>query len=98
MAHQVVLLYDSDTSEFVKVDDDHSAAYSGAGSNTPSVAFHYGSMDWASSNFGPSVTLRAIVVGNSISTTYCQYGKGDTLVECHTCGSFFEPDTYCPGC
>jgi hypothetical protein len=98
MAHQVVLLYDSDTSKFLEVDGDHSVGHSGVGSNTPSVASHSESMDWASSIFGLSVILEAIDVGSSISTAYCQCGKEDTLVECHTCGSFCEPDTYCPGC
>ena len=76
MANQVVLLYDSDTSEFVEVDGNDSAGHSGPGSNS------------LSGTFGD---------GSSISTAYCQCDE-DTLVECHTCGSFFEPDTVCPCC
>jgi hypothetical protein len=34
------------------------------------------------------------------SVEYCQCSdsEDDPLVECLTCGSLFELDTYCPGC
>ena len=47
MAHQVVLLYDSDTSEFVEVGSDDNACHSGTGSN--SLSWTSGAIDVGSS-------------------------------------------------
>jgi hypothetical protein len=76
-----VIGYSSDSSKFVNVDDDISLGLSGTGSNDPSMSLHSESVDLAS----------------SISTTYCQCKNEDSLVECLTCGSYFELDTFCPG-
>jgi hypothetical protein len=92
MAHQVVLLYDSDMSEFIEVDGDHSAGHSGADSNS--------SIDWAPSISRPNMSSKSesIDVASAISTAYYQCVEEDSLVECPTCGSYFELDTFYPRC
>jgi hypothetical protein len=101
MAHQVVLGYSSDSSEYVDVEGGISPALSGARNNStrgPSISSD--SVDWPSSIFGPSVSSDAVSVdmGSSISTAYSQCRDKDTLVECLSCSSYFELDTFCPSC
>ena len=84
MAHQIIIEISSDSSEFAEEDDVSSADSSVAGS------FPSGSSGpWATSVSGPSVS------SDSESVAYCQCEEG-TLVECSTCGSFFDIDTVCP--
>ena len=84
MAHQILIVISSDSSEFVEEEDVGSPIHSDAGSN-PSVF----SSSWASSISGP------LVPSNSELVAYCQYEQG-TLAKCPTCGSFFDLDTICP--
>jgi hypothetical protein len=86
MAHQILIVISSDSSEYVEEDDVGSHVQSDAGSN-PSVS----SGSWSSSISGPPVS------SDSESVAYCQCEEG-TLVECPTCGSFFDLDTICPRC
>jgi hypothetical protein len=39
----------------------------------------------------------SVDVASAISTAYCQCVEEESLVECPTCGSYFEPDTFCLG-
>jgi hypothetical protein len=86
MAHQVLILISSDSSEYAEEEDVGSPVHSDAGSN-PSVS----SSSWASSISGPPVS------SDSEPVAYCQCKEG-TLAECPTCGSFFDLDTVCPRC
>jgi hypothetical protein len=86
MAHQVLVMISSDSSEYLEEDDVGSPVQSDAGSN-PSVF----SGSWGSCSFGPPVS------SDSDSVAYCQCEEG-TLAECSTCGSFFDIDTICPRC
>jgi hypothetical protein len=86
MAHQVLVMISSDSSEYLEEDDVGSPVQSDVGSN-PSVS----SRSWGSCNFGPPVS------SDSDSVAYCQCEEG-TLAECPTCGSFFDIDTICPRC
>jgi hypothetical protein len=83
MAHQIVIGYASDSSEFVKVHDDNSPSQSGEGNNSLSVSSH---SDWASSIFEPPVSsdseLELVDLASSNYTTYCQCEDEDFLVEC----------------
>jgi hypothetical protein len=101
MVHQVVLGYTSESSEYVDVEGNISPTRSGARSNIflgPSISSD--SEDFPSSIFGPSVSSDAdsVDIASSISTAYYQCRDEDTLVECLTCGSYFELGTFCPGC
>jgi hypothetical protein len=86
MAHQILVVISSDSSEYLKEDDVVSSAHSDAG-NSPSVS----SVSWGSS------ISRPLVSTDSESVAYCQCEEG-TLAECPTCGSFFDIDTVCPRC
>jgi hypothetical protein len=86
MAHQILIVISSDSSEYVEEDDVGSPIHSDAG-NSPSSS----SVSWGSSISGPPVST------DSESVAYCQCEEG-TLAECPTCGSFFDIDTVCPRC
>jgi RNA polymerase subunit RPABC4/transcription elongation factor Spt4 len=86
MAHQILVVISSDSSEYAKEEDVGSPVHSDAG-NSPSVS----SVSWNSSISGPPVST------DSESVAYCQCEEG-TLAECRTCGSFFDIDTICPRC
>jgi hypothetical protein len=86
MAHQILIVISSDSSEYVEEDDVGSPVHSDAG-NSPSSS----SVSWGSSISGPPVST------DSESVAYCQCEEG-TLAECPTCGSFFDIDTVCPRC
>jgi hypothetical protein len=80
-----------------------SPGHSGAGSNStqvPRVSSPSQSVDWATSISGPGVSSGSgsVDMDSSISTTYCQCRDEDYLVECLSCGSFFQLGTFCPGC
>jgi hypothetical protein len=91
MAHEIVIIFDSDSSEFVEIQDDRSPNHSGSGSSNS---------DWASSISGPPVisNSESVELASSSSTAYCLCEDEDFLVECLTCGSFFELGIFCPGC
>jgi hypothetical protein len=94
MAHQVVYGYASDSSEFVEVEEDTSPNHSGSGSSSsidPSMA---------SLISGPPVTSdsESVEMASTSSSAFCQCQHEDFLVECLTCGSFFDLGTFCPGC
>jgi hypothetical protein len=100
MAHQVVRGYISDSSEFVQVIDDDSAVQSGEGSNcTVSLSMSTYS-NWATSISRPpaSCDSESEDLATSKSTAFYQCQDEDILVECLSCGSFFELGTFCPGC
>ena len=86
MAHQILVVISSDSSEYVEEEDVGSPVHSEAGSN-PSVS----SSSWASSSSGPPIS------SNSRSVAYYQCEEG-TLAECPTYGSFFDLNTVCPKC
>jgi hypothetical protein len=86
MAHQIVVVISSDSSEYVGEEDVGSPVQSDAGSN-PSVS----RSSWSSSISGPPVS------SDSESVAYCQCEEG-TLAECPTCRSFYDIDTICPRC
>jgi hypothetical protein len=86
MAHQNVVVISSDSSEYLGEEDVGSPVQSDAESN-PSVS----RSSWSSSISGPPVS------SDSESVAYCQCEEG-TLVECPTCGSFYDIDTICPRC
>jgi hypothetical protein len=86
MAHHILVVLSSDSSENVEEDDVVSSVHSDA-RNSPSVS----SVSWGSSISGPPVST------DSESVAYCQYEEG-TLAECPTCGSFFDIDIVCPRC
>jgi hypothetical protein len=86
MAHQILIVISSDSSEYVEEDDVGSPVHSNAG-NSPSSSL----VSWGSSISGPPVST------DSESVAYCQCEEG-TLAECPTCGSFFDIDTVCPRC
>jgi hypothetical protein len=86
MAHQILVVISSDSSEYVEEDDVGSPDHSDARSN-PNVS----SGSWASSISRPHVSL------DSESIAYCQCEEG-TVAKCPTCGSFFDLDTICPRC
>jgi hypothetical protein len=74
MAHQVVIGYALDSSEFVEVEEDNSPNHSGAGSSSfvdHSVSSH---SDWASSISGPPVMSdsESMELVSINSTAYCQ--------------------------
>jgi hypothetical protein len=76
MAHQIVLVYSSDSSEFVEVNNDLNPSHSGLGSNSslgPNVSSHSRSVDWASNISGPSVSshLGSVDLASSIPIAYC---------------------------
>jgi hypothetical protein len=98
MAHQIVIGYASNSSEFVEVHDDNSPNYSGSGSSS-SVDLSVSS-DWVSSIFGPPVTSdsESVELASSSSIIYYQYEDEDFLVECLTCRSFIELGTFYLGC
>jgi hypothetical protein len=94
MAHQVVYGYAFDSSEFVEVEEDNSPNHSGSGSSSsvdPRVA---------SSISSPPVTFdsESVEMVGTNSSAFCQCQHEDFLVECLTCGSFFDLGTFCPGC
>jgi hypothetical protein len=64
------------------------------------VSSHSESIDWATSISGPSMSSESesVDVTSTIFTAYCQCVEEYSLVECLTCGSYFVPNTYCPGC
>jgi hypothetical protein len=85
MVHQIVLGYSLDSSKYVEVDDVISPSQRGADSNSflvPIVSSPSRLVDLASSSF----------------TAYCQCTDENSLIECLNCGSYFELDTFCPGC
>jgi hypothetical protein len=86
MAHQILIVISSDSSEYVEEDDVGSPVHSDAG-NSPSSS----SVSFGSSISGPPVST------DSESVAYCQCEEG-TLAECPSCGSFFDIDTICPRC
>jgi hypothetical protein len=86
MAHHILVVLSSDSSENVEEDDVVSSVHSDVG-NSPSMS----SVSWGSSISGPPVST------DSESVAYCQCEEG-TLAECPTCGSFFDIDTVCPRC
>jgi hypothetical protein len=86
MAHEIVVVISSDSSEYVEEEDVGSPIHSDAGSN-PSVSWS----SWSSSISGPPVSSDSELVA------YCQCEEG-TLAECPTCGSFYDIDTICPRC
>jgi hypothetical protein len=85
MAHQIVLGHSSDSLEFIEVEDDISSVHSGTSGNS-SLSLS------ESSNLGSGGS------DGSIDTAYCQYKDVNSLIECLTCGSYFELDTCCRGC
>jgi hypothetical protein len=72
MAHQIVISYTSDSSEFVEVHDDNSPSQSGEGNNSLCVSSH---SDWASSISRPLVSSdsesESVDLASSNSTAYC---------------------------
>ena len=86
MAHQIIIEISFDSSEFAEEDDVSSPDPSVAGSNP-----RESSGSWATSISGPPVS------SDSESLACCQCEEY-TLVECPTCGSFFDIDTICPLC
>jgi hypothetical protein len=86
MAHQILVVISSDSSEYVEEEDVGSPVHSDAG-NSPSMS----SVSWGSSISGPPVST------DFESVAYCQCEEG-TLAECPTCGSFFDIDTVCLRC
>jgi hypothetical protein len=86
MAHQILVVISSDSSEYVEEEDVGSPVQSDA-RNSPTVS---------SVSLGSSIS-RPPVSTDSKSVAYCQCEEG-TLAECPTCGSFFDIDTVCPRC
>jgi hypothetical protein len=79
MAHQIIVGYSSDSSEFVEADDEISST-----GNNDSLGL---------SESSHLVSLSGV---GSIDTVYCQYKNEDFLIECLTCGFYFELDTFYP--
>ena len=88
MAHQIIIEISSDSSDFVEEDNVSSIDSSRAGSYP-----NGSSGSWTTSVFGPLVSSDSESVAEFVA--YCQCEEG-TLVECPTCGSFFDIDTVCP--
>jgi hypothetical protein len=85
MACEILVGYSTDDSEEVEVDDETSTRYSRIdGRNFTS--------DNETSVSGP------VDSGDESADEYCQCPEEYTLVECLTCGSLFDIETYCPGC
>jgi hypothetical protein len=87
MASHIVVGYFSDTSEDVDVEAGYSSCCScegGVESSSRSLSLQSSMPQWIDDD----------LVG------YCQCSddEDDTLVEYLTCGSWFDLDTYCPGC
>jgi hypothetical protein len=90
MTHQVEHGSASESSEFLEVEDDASPVHSG---EAPSE-----SSEWASSIFGSPLFSESNDDVSSSPIAFCQCEDEDTLLECGTCGSFFELDTHCSRC
>jgi hypothetical protein len=87
MASQIVVGYLSDNLEDVDVQTEYSLYCSfmgGVESRSQSLSSYSSLLLWTDDN----------------SIEYYQYSdsEDDPLVECLTCGSWFELDTYCPSC
>jgi hypothetical protein len=87
MATEIVVGYLSDNSKDVDVENECSSCCSvvgGIDSRSQSLLSHSSLPLWADDDL----------------VNYCQYSdsEDDPLVECLTCVSWFELDTYCPGC
>jgi ABC-type taurine transport system substrate-binding protein len=102
MEHIIVISSSSDSSEFVEANDDNYPNQSYEGSDDSVGLSLSTESDWGSFLSGPSVTSDtesgSVGLASSNSTAYCQCALEDLLVECLSCGSFFELGTYCPGC
>jgi hypothetical protein len=85
MASRLIVGYFLDHLESVEIDNDCSSCYNHVGGIKPSVL---------SMSFHSSSTLS---IGDKASN-YCQCSDDEALVECLTCGSWFDINTYCPGC
>ena len=102
MAHQIILGYSSYSLEYVDVDDIVNPMHSGTGSNSTQVPSNFSPpqfVDWATSISGLSVSLESVSLemDSSISSAYYQCKDENYLIECLSCGSFFELSTFCPG-
>jgi hypothetical protein len=87
MASHIVVGYFSDSFEDVNVETVYSSCCScegGVESRSQSLSSQSTMPLWADDD----------------SVGYCQYSDDEDhiLVECLTCGSWFDLDTYCPGC
>jgi hypothetical protein len=80
-----VLGYNFENLEAVEVEDDCSTCYSGIGrieSTNLSMSSHLSSAHWNGDD----------------AINYCQCTEDDVLVQCLSCGSWFELDIHSPGC
>jgi hypothetical protein len=84
MACEILVGYLTDNSKEVEVDVETSSHCSrvGGSSTSHSEASLSGPVDWSAEN----------------ASAYCQCPDEDSLVECLSCGSWFDQETYCPGC
>jgi hypothetical protein len=56
------------------------------------------SSEWSSFISSPLLSSESDDDVSSGPYAFCQCEDEDTLFECSAYGSFFEPDTHCPGC
>jgi hypothetical protein len=78
MASQLVLEYESDTSEYVEIDNEYSTTCCSSVGSTESNSH--------------SITSRP----SSIQFYQCTDCNEEPLLECPTCGSFYELGSHCP--
>jgi hypothetical protein len=87
MAGQIVVSYLSNNLEDVDVESEYSSCCSfvgGVESRSQSLSSYFSLPLWADEN--------------SIEYYQSSDSEDNPLVECLTCGSWFELDTYCPSC
>jgi hypothetical protein len=85
MACEILVGYSTDNSEEVEVDGETSSCCSrieGCSSTSHNETSLFGPVDRSAKS----------------AFAYCQYLDEDTFIECLSCGSWFDPETYCPGC
>ena len=77
--------YNSENSKAVEVEDNYSTCYTGVGrieATNLSVSSHLSSVHWNGDD----------------AINYGQCTEDDVLVQCLSCGSWFELDIYTPDC
>jgi hypothetical protein len=90
MEHVIVISSSSDSSEYVEAHDDNNPSQSGEGSD--------GSVGLSMSPMTSDSKSESVGLARTNTIAYCQCAEEDFLVECLTCGSFFELGTFCPLC
>jgi hypothetical protein len=102
MEHVIVISSSSDSSEYVEAHDDNNPSQSGEGSDGSVGLSMSSESEMATSISGPPMTSdsksESVGLARTNTIAYCQCAEEDFLVECLTCGSFFELGTFCPLC